>query len=216
MRNLLTLVFAFLPSSKTKNFILRKLGWEIGDYVKIGSIIAQRLTTVKIGNFSVIQSMSIYRDVALEIGENSGIGSWNWISSAVPLKKSSDYRGKLELGNGTFIHSRNYFDVTGGIKLGNFSSIAGVRSTFLTHQTDTVFNTRVCNQIWVGDHTMICSNTLLVPGGTIIGDRCVIAMGSVVKSGKYPSDSLYAGNPAVHKKSTKGNWFSRNSQPKLQ
>ena len=211
---LVTLVGLF-PSSKAKIYLLRRLGWEIGEGVRIGSIFLQRVNPVSLGKNTIIQSMSMYRDCTLVTGSNSGIGSWNWVSSAVPLKISPNYKGKLEIGNSSFIHSRNYFDVTGGVKVGNFSSVAGVRSTFLTHQTDTQTNFKVCYPITVGDYSMICSNSIIVPGGTKIGDRSVIAMGSVVKSGQYEDDSLYAGNPAVFKKRTNGEWFNRSTQPRV-
>lgn len=55
------------------------------------------------------------------------------------------------------------------------------------------FPVTIGSDCWIGGGAIIC------PGVTI-GDRCIIAAGSVVKK-DIPADSLAAGNPAVVKKS---------------
>lgn len=46
--------------------------------------------------------------------------------------------------------------------------------------------------VWIGANVTILKNS-------VIGDNCVIGAGSVVK-GKYHSNTLVVGNPAVEKK----------------
>ena len=60
---------------------------------------------------------------------------------------------------------------------------------------ETAYPIHVGDDCWLGGGVVVC------PGVTI-GDRCVIAAGSVVKK-DIPDDSLAAGNPAVVKRSLK-------------
>ena len=48
------------------------------------------------------------------------------------------------------------------------------------------------DNVWIGANVTILKNS-------VIGDNCVIGAGSVVK-GKYHSNTLVVGNPAVEKK----------------
>lgn len=48
---------------------------------------------------------------------------------------------------------------------------------------------KIGNNVWIGWNCTILK-------GVIIGDDCIVAAGSVVLAGNYPSGSLLAGNPA--------------------
>lgn len=205
------LVIGFFPSSKIKNFLLRLLGWKIGSGVKIGINCFVNTKNVRIANNAHIRPLNVFRNVELEFRESSILGSFNWISAAKGLENLPNYRGKLFLGKESAINSRNYFDVSGGINIGDFSDIAGVRSTFITHQIDLKNAIQTCDAIEIGKYTMICSNSLLVPGGTYIGDRCLFAMGSTITAGTYSDGGFYAGVPAILKKGTDGKWFNRST-----
>ena len=50
-------------------------------------------------------------------------------------------------------------------------------------------------EIIIGENVWVGWNCTILKG-VVIGDNCIVAAGSVVLSGKYPSDSLIAGNPA--------------------
>lgn len=53
--------------------------------------------------------------------------------------------------------------------------------------------------IFIGTSVWISTNVTII-GPCTIGDNSVIAAGSVLLPGKYPANSLFAGNPAVFKK----------------
>ena len=210
-KTLSILLTGLLPASRLKNFLLRRNGWKIEPEVKIGPNIFIKTSNVKLQKRAEIRPFNIFRNISLEIGSNSVLGSFNWIGSAIALSGLPNYRGILSLGEHSAVNSRNYFDVSGGVYIGNFSDLAGVRSTFVTHQIDLERAAQTCNEIRIGSHTMICSNSLFVPGGTNIGERCLFAMGSVIRAGTYPTGGFYAGTPAVLKKQTSGDWFFRDS-----
>lgn len=50
--------------------------------------------------------------------------------------------------------------------------------------------------IWIGDHVFIGANTIILKG-TRVGDRSIIAAGSVVFGLNIPEDSMVKGNPAI-------------------
>lgn len=213
VKSFLTLVLGLLPSSFLKNFMLKSLGWKIGARAKIGSNIFIHMGAVKIGKGSIVRPLNIFRNVSLDFGDNSIFGSLNWVSAAQGLESQENFRGHLSMGRESVINSRNYFDVSGGVYFGDFSDLAGVRSTFITHQIDMSTSLQTCNQIKIGHHTMICSNSLVVPGGTEIGNCCIFAMGSIIRARNYPHNGFYAGAPATLKKMTTGDWYHRDHGP---
>jgi acetyltransferase-like isoleucine patch superfamily enzyme len=208
-KNFLVFLLGVIPNCRIKNFALKIVGFKIGLNTKIGPVLFLNLESLEIGNDVVIRPFSLFRNVSLIIGDGSIIGSWNWISSARGLRKLENYQGKFEIGKECAINSRNYFDVSGGVKFGDFSDLAGVRSTFVTHQISMTESKQTCNSIEIGNHTIVCSNTIFVPGGTRVGNQCLFAMGSVVRAGDYPDGGFYAGNPAMYKKNSTGAWFNR-------
>ncbi len=203
------LIVGLLPSSRLKNVVLKFLGWKISSGAKIGPNIFLQVWDVSIGRNVLVRPFNIFRNVSLDFGDDAIFGSLNWVGAASGLMHLPNFRGNLSMGSHSAINSRNYFDVSGGIRFGNFSSLAGVRSTLITHQINYELSIQTCNQIDIGDYTTICSNSILVPGGTRIGDRCLFAMGSIVRAGEYPNDGFYAGCPAKLKKMTSGLWFHR-------
>jgi len=193
--------------------MLKSLGWEIGTRAKIGPNIFIHMGVVKIGKGSIVKPLNIFRNVSLDFGDNSIFGSLNWVSAAQGLESQPNFSGLLSMGRESVINSRNYFDVSGGVYFGDFTDLAGVRSTFFTHQIDVARSLQTCNPIKLGHHTMICSNSLLVPGGTEIGNGCMFAMGSTILSGNYPDNGFYAGAPATLKKKAIGDWYHRDVGP---
>jgi acetyltransferase-like isoleucine patch superfamily enzyme len=209
IKSIAVLFLGLLPNSILKTCALRLTGWDIGKRARIAPNIFLNTTKISIGSGAEIRAFNIFRNVSLEVGVESIIGSFNWVGAARGLSELPSFKGLLSLGQHSAINSRNYFDVSGGVFFGDFSDLAGVRSTFITHQIDLSLSIQSCNTIEIGNHSMICSNSKLVPGGTRIGDRCIFAMGSLVRSGVYPNDGFYAGCPATLKKMTSGQWFHR-------
>lgn len=115
--------------------------------------------------------------------EQVHIGSNSFINYFTQFHSGYDERGKITLGERCYIGMNVNF-CTISHELGDSSQRAGKN----TYQPITVGN-----GAWIG------ANSVILPGVTI-GEGCVISAGSIVIKDCEPN-TLYAGNPAVKKKS---------------
>lgn len=214
MQRYLTLIISVTPGSTFKNFLLRQLGHDIHPKAKFGPNLVIGKTEILLGECSRIRPFNILRNIRLELGPNSVIGSWNWFSAAPALATLKSYKPVFQLGSSSSINSRNYFDCSGGVTFGSFSDLAGVRSTFVTHYIDTVLNEQTCKPIVIGARTMLSSNLIVMPGATV-GAKSIVAAGTILIGRTYPDASLIAGNPGQVKSPKSGAWFERYEGPVL-
>ncbi len=173
------------------------LHWTIDTGASIGlSLVdAHRLRLrrgARIGHFNVIRQMSV-----VDLGAGTTIGQWNWITATPEL--SSGGGGYLIIGHDTAITSRHYIDCSGGVRIGDYSTVAGVRTVVLSHQIDVAHNAQTTAPVELGDYVLISSNVCLTPGSRIPSSS-LIAMGAVVVGTLEAEGALYAGVPAVLKR----------------
>lgn len=113
-----------------------------------------------------------------------------------------DYGLPVRLGEGVYINARCTMLDGGGITIGAHTKV-GPDCKFYTPQHPIDYEERrkpiernlaisVGEDCWLGGNVTVCP-------GVKIGDRCIIAAGSVVVR-DIPDDSLAAGNPAVVKR----------------
>lgn len=153
----------------------------------------------RIGNFNFIRNLD-----RLELAEDAGIGTFNNITG-YPGKRSGSFdhlRGRecslvLEAMSG--VTSRHYVDCTAGVTIGKRSTVAGIRSTILTHSIDVRQSRQDAKPVLVGEGCFVGTNVIILPG-VEIADQCVIAAGSVVNKPLIVSGAIYAGNPALLKR----------------
>jgi len=212
VKNVSILIIGLLPSSKFKIGLLKCFGLNISFGSVIQSSVFWNIENFQIESGAKIRFGNMFKDVSLVMGKESIIGSFNWVTCAPALNYLSDFSGVLSLGSESAINSRNYLDCTGGIKIGNFSDLAGVRSTLITHQIDATNAKQSCQSIVVGDHCLISSNCKFVPG-VEIGDKSLVAMGAVLPKKSYPKNSMIAGVPGRIIGRTEGLFYSRISGP---
>src|SRR4051794_6487570 len=197
-RTILCALAILLPGSVKRVVLRRLLGWEIGPSAHIGLSLFVGVDDVCLGEGARIGHFNVFRNLRrLELGERSAIGQWNWISaSTLLLDKSTDpQHGSLVLGRETAITARHYIDCSGGVVVGSFSVVAGVRSTILTHQIDFGGSLSVSLPVTIGDYCFVGSNNRITPGSAL-SDLCVTAMGAVVVGALEQRGTLYAGVPA--------------------
>lgn len=112
--------------------------------------------------------------------------------------------GEITVGSNVTIHLNTYIDAIGGLYIGDNVSIAHACSilTFehgwansempIKYNPLALSSVSIGNDVWVG-----CGVRILA--GVSIGERVVVAAGSVVKRGAYEA-GVYAGVPATLKK----------------
>lgn len=113
-----------------------------------------------------------------------------------------DHGNGLHIGENVFINFNCTFLDGGYIRIGN-RTLIGPDCHFYTPQHPLDYLERrepkeYEHAITIGEDCWLGGNVTVCPGVTI-GDRCIIAAGSVVTR-NIPSDSLAAGNPATVKR----------------
>lgn len=133
-----------------------------------------RLSGAKIGsNVRICSSVMIIGAGELTIGDNTWVGHRCLISasSSIKIGKNVDIAPNVYIGNGT--HE-------------------------ITPDKERIASIELSKDIVIGDGCWLCANVTILPGVTI-GDKCVVAAGSVVTK-SYGNMKLLAGIPADVKK----------------
>lgn len=188
------LFVGLLPASRLKNHLLRKLGHAVSPDASVQPILLLGHAHLDMGARSRVGAFTCIRGASVTLETGAEIGQLNWISAAsfLTATSTSSRRGSLVLGNEASLTNRHYLDASGGITIGPYATVAGVRSTFMTHGIDTSINRLVTKSISVGEYAMVGSNATFVPGAEV-PPYSVVAMGSIV-AGHLPVDhSLYTG-----------------------
>lgn len=184
-------------------------GFDLHKTARVAPIILDNVAIINMGARSRIGPFNVLRDVTeLGLGDDSSIGQWNWISAAVPLVEAGG-DGSLSLGAHSALTSRHYLDCSGGISVGHHTTLAGVRSTLLTHGIDWREAVQVPHGISIGSYCILSSNCALAPG-TEIPDGVVIGMGSTVSGKNGTGQSLWLSPRAAPVKlDIQGDYFNR-------
>lgn len=215
IRKLAQFCVGLLPASRTKNALLRTLGYRIDDNCRMGISLLinvkslELASDVRIGNFNALRNLEL-----LKVGTAGSVGSWNWISASSEYGHCSatPHSGALRIGQQSAITSRHYIDCSGGVGIGEFSTVAGQRSTILSHGIDFEKNIQTLRPVFIGKYAFISTGCIIV-GGASIGDACVVAAGGVVSGTiQHPEGpSLWGGVPARFIKELSGKHFVRAS-----
>lgn len=203
------LVGVVLPSGHFKNRLLRMLGYSIHATADIRRCILLNVTMLHAGPNSRIGLGSVIRELRLvSLGSSARIGQWNWISSAPNIALTPTH-GELIIGDHSAVTSRHYIDCSGGVEIGPFSTVAGVRSTFITHGIDWRCSEQSSAPIKIGSYCIVSSTVNLTPG-TIVPDRSVVGMGVTVDRHLGASGGLVlAERGHVVKSPLRGEYFTR-------
>lgn len=199
---------------KLPNFFLRLFGVNITNKAKIGfSIILlsdiNMIGNSKIGHFNFIKCDKLYLEdqsyighlnkikgpFDIELGKRSAIGNSNKLVRAnlgVTYGKSV-----LKLGELSKVTSEHYLDLTNSITMGNFTTLAGIRSQIWTHGymhanigEDRV---RIDGKIEIGNNVYIGSGCIFNPGVKIL-NAISVGSGSILsKNLKKPG--MYVNQP---------------------
>lgn len=192
-----------LPWILRRRLLCWRYGYKIDPTARIGrSIILAEALVMKansrIGNFTFCKRID-----KLELNERGSIGAFNFITGFTTLCDSSfkhfahvaDRHCELIVGRHSAITSRHFFDCNGGIYIGDFATVAGIRSQFLTHSIDIYKCRQDAMPIRVGDYCFVGTSVLMLPGSELPA-YSILAGGSVVTKALSDSNVVYAGIPA--------------------
>lgn len=200
MKILFQLIIIFLPWFLRYRLLNIILGYSIHKKARIGFsiILAKNLImeqNSKIGNLTLCNRIDL-----LFCKEYSQIGSLNYITGFAvneinAFSHVKERRCELIIGIHTHITSRHYFDCNGGIYIGDYTTIAGLRTQILTHSIDPYINRQDASQIFIGDYCFIGTNCTILKGSTL-PNYTILGASSLLNKVFKESECLIAGVPA--------------------
>lgn len=201
MRKLGLLVTLFLPWILKRFILINIFKFKIHPKAYIGlSFIAPKVLILeegaKIGHFNVAVNLD-----KIHLGRNSVIGRANWITGFPTGTDSLHFahdklrKSELIVGYESSITKNHHIDCTHQIRIGNFVTIAGYSSQFLTHSIDLYQNKQDSHPILIGDYCFI-STKVIVLGNTILPDNSVLTAGALLNKKFEQQWMLYGGVPA--------------------
>lgn len=210
MSGLVIVLVGLLPASRVKNWLLSRFpGYRVAPSARVGPVLLVHVGALEIADDAVIGPFNVFRDLrGLVLGTSSLIGQWNWVSAARPLLVE-EHQGWLRIGAESSVTSRHYIDASGGVTIGDFTTMAGMRSTVVTHGIDWRDSAQTARPVSIGDYCLISSNVKIAPG-TTVADRIVVGMGATISGTLDESDALYVQSRAVVvKRGLTGLYFGR-------
>jgi len=138
------------------------------------------------------------------IGKDCSINS-NFISNLIGLYQRTILvargTGKIKIGDhvgisGSTVYARKYIEIGDCTVIGANCKIFDndFHSLNPEERKNDVYDNLVLKPVKIGKNVFVGCNCIILKG-TVIGDDCVVGAGSVV-SGKFPPNSVIAGNPA--------------------
>ena len=175
-------------------------GYEIHPSAKIG-LSWIRPKRLKMAPRSYIGHLNMCKGLDdLIIGEETMIGRLNWITG-FPSDDSFHFSADLGrhpaliVGDHVGITNRHIIDCTNRVTIGRMSTIAGFYSQIMTHSIDLVDSIQRSKEIVIGEYTFVGTRVIIL-GGAVLPDRCVLGAGSLLAKELTEPDMLYAGMPA--------------------
>ena len=138
---LLRVLICFLPWKLRRIVLIRCFGYKIAKSAHIGlSFIYPKYLEMREGASIGHLNVAVHLE-ELILGENSSIGRQNWItgfpmSNKRHFARNAKRRASLIVGKESAITKQHHLDCTDLISIGDYTTIAGYRSTFLTHAID--------------------------------------------------------------------------------
>ena len=209
-----------------RRFVYRKLWkYDIDKTARIGfSLILCHELTMKENTY--IQHLTVVKPIdKLFMSRYARIGSLNFITGYdTSISGYANRKGfykhvknrhcELILGEDVAINSRHFIDCNGGVYIGAFATVAGIKSQILTHSINVYKNRQEAHPIHIGKYCFVGTGCILLPG-TRLPDYSVLGAGAVLTKSYEETACLYAGSPAQKIKSLDINttlYFQRNER----
>lgn len=189
-----------LPWTLRRRLLLAVFGFRIHATARIGFslVLADR---VEMGEGSLIKTLTMIKGLSeLTVAPRGRIGNLNWITG-LPANEQNFFRDEpdrvsaLFVGEDASITNRHLLDCSNKITIGRFATIGGFRSQFITHSIDIGPNRQSSLPIEVGDYCFTGTGVILLKGA-VLGPRCVLGAGSMLRGQLLDEYKLISGNPA--------------------
>lgn len=200
LRLIVAVITAFFPWVLKRRLLNWLLGYQLSPSAWIGfSIVAVSAATM--GEGAHVGHLTVCRGLKqLDLGDFARIGNLNWITGddidPLPVADTG-CRAEviLTIGQHSAITNRHYIDCTGGVIIGRFTTMAGVRSQILTHSINLESCIQQVKLISIGDYCFVGTGCIIL-SGSHLPNNCVLGAGSLLRSDFSQEWTLYAGVPA--------------------
>ena len=147
----------------------------------------------------------------ITIGYKSTIGRSNWITGFPTNTNSKHFAhqkkraSSLILGKHSAITKKHHLDCTNTIAIGDFVTVAGYASQFLTHSINIELGIQDSKPISIGNFSFVGTNTVIL-GGASLPEYSVLGAKSLLNKSFENSYQLFAGVPAKAVKKLDNNY----------
>jgi acetyltransferase-like isoleucine patch superfamily enzyme len=193
------LMFA-LPWQLRRPILQAVFGYELHPSSRIGFswVYPKRLRMserARIGHCTFSKGLDL-----IDMGRYATIGNLNWITAypsvgGVHFQHAPSRVPSLILEDQAAITSQHFLDCASQIRIGAFSTVAGLRSQFFTHSIDIQNGRQDTQPIDIGAFCLIATGTVVLPGASV-PDYSVVSACSVVNRELTQSYRMYGGTPA--------------------
>lgn len=199
MRTLIGFIITPLPWCIKKYIYKYFFHYKIGKSCKIGISFVCPLELEMEDGATIGHFNRIYHIQLLKMGKNSIISRGNTITGHI--KNDNSYRHRpnrksiLIVGKESAITINHHLDCTDKIEIGDFTTIAGMNSQYMTHSINLVKSYQDCYPIKIGNYCFLGSNVVVL-GNFVLPNYSVLAACSFSKQSFIDEFSLYGGIPA--------------------
>lgn len=197
----LKLLLLILPWKIRRIVLIKKYGYKIHPTAHIGfSYIYPKYLEMEEGSSIEHFNVAIHLD-KLVVGKNSSIGRKNWITGFPTgtespfFKHDKERKSELIIGKESAITKNHHIDCTNSIRIGDYVTIAGYNSQFLTHSIDVYESRQDSHPIAIGDYCFVSTGVIIL-GGVALPPYSLLAAGAVLTKPYTDSWFVYGGVPA--------------------
>lgn len=217
MRFFFSVFIILLPWGIRRRMLNKFWGYEIHPKARIGfSYIYPKKLVMEEGSVIGHFNVAVHLD-KIVIKKNSSIARGNWITGFPTDTDSKHFshdkqrKSELIMGMESAITKKHHIDCTNSIIIGDYVTIAGYDSQFLTHSIDIYNGRQDSHPIIIGDYCFVSTGVKILGGG-ILPAYSVLGAGAILNKAYKEEYKLYAGVPAKPIKSLPhtAKYFNRN------
>jgi serine acetyltransferase len=201
MKLILRLLVVLCPWGLRRWILTQFFGYEIhpNSHIGLAWVFPKKLVMEEgssIGTLTVCKGIDL-----LHLHSHSLIGRMNWITGFPSDSESKHFAAEKErspqliLGSHAAITNRHLIDCTNSIMIGEFTTIAGFQSQFLTHAINLEVNQQQSQPIEIGHYCFVGTACVCLPGSRL-PDYSVLGASSLLNKSYSDPYYLYAGVPA--------------------